>query len=377
MLRPLRLMNGNLAAIWPFHAIVTGNPKSPWGDQPVRLLPGTSGQPYAFQFHASEQPQSIGHYLVVAPSGGGKTTLMMHLLAGLTKFPNVRSYIFDSREGARFMVEALGGHYQSFEKLALNPLDVDDTQANRHRISLILKSILGEQAGEDDVGRIIDQILSTTFATQRKHRTLNDIFPLAFPKGSESRKVFRPWVTDPSGREGIYSHIFNAPTDTLREVLGKAQITGINMNQALADPTLGATFRKAAVEMFREYRKLNGIVGMAFQDPAALHASGVAEAIIDNTCTLILFPNPLAMADEYAPFNLNEEHLAFLTDRHEGRKVLIVRRDGPSGLDETVVLDIDLAWLGTATRFYRSGIDAVRELAEAQANHPDDWQGRL
>ena len=412
LLRPLKLFSGNIAAIWPFHAMVGGMRSSPWGDQPVRLLSGESGQSYAFQFHASPAPQSIGHYLVLAPTGGGKTTLMMHLLGGLSKLAGVRSYVFDSREGTRFMVEALGGQYLSYDRLELNPLDVDDTLAARHRISLIVRSMLGEHGRDDDVAEIVDQLLSVTFAAEPEHRTFNEVFPMAFGVDSPARRAFLPWVTDVDGHAGLHAHVFNAPRDSLAATLDRSFLTGINMNEALSDPELGppvvthimnaisasaarnstgfnifideaanllgnAGFRDAAVEMYREYRKLNGVVGMAFQDPAALHASGIAEAIIDNTATLIIFPNPLAKAEEYAPFNLNEEQLNFITGRHDGRKVLLVRRDGPSGLDETVILDVDLAWLGDALRFYRSGSDAVNELTAIQAAYPDDWQERL
>ena len=413
-LRPLRLMTPNLGAIWPFHSMTAGNPGSPWGDQPVRLFTGSSGQSYSFQFHASAAPQSVGHYLVLAPTGGGKTTLMMHLLSGLAKFRDVRSYVFDSREGARFTIEALGGSYHSFDSLSLNPLDVEDSPAARHRISMIVRSMLDTHAKDDETGEIVDQLLSVAFKTTRhKNRTFNDIFPLAFPSSSAIKRAFLPWVRDTKGNKGIYSHIFNAASDSLADTLGASQITGINMNEALADPALGppvvahimnkisdtasnlagggsggfnifideaakllenAGFRSAVVEMYREYRKLNGVVGMAFQDPAALHKSGIAEAVIDNTSTLIIFPNPLARKEDYANFNLNEEQLAFITAHHQGRKVLVVRRDGPSGLDETVVLDADLGWLGDAMRFYRSGPDAVKHIERLQRDNPENWR---
>ena len=415
-LRPLRLMTTNLSAIWSFSNMTAGSTRSPWGPQPVRLFTGESGQSYAFQFHASAEPQSVGHYLVLAPTGGGKTTLMMHLLSGLAKFKRVRSYVFDSREGARFTIEALGGHYQSFENLHLNPLDVEDSPNARHRINLIVRSMLASHGHDDDVNEIVDQILSATFQAQRKHRTFNHIFPLAFKAGSASRQAFLPWVTDKKGNSGMYAHVFNAPRDSLNDSLAKSWLTGINMNQALSDPVLGppivthimnmisdtatglasaggggfnifideaanlltnAGFRKAVVEMYREYRKLNGVVGMAFQDPAALHASGIADAVIDNTCTLIIFPNTQARADDYAPFNLNAEQLAFITGNHDGRKVLLVRRDGPSGLDETVVLDADLGWLGDSMRFFKSGPEAVNRLVRLQKESPAGWEALI
>ena len=413
ILRPLRILTTNIGPMWPFNSMISGNVASPWGDSAVRLFTGSSGQSYRFQFHASAAPQSVGHYLVLAPTGGGKTTIMMHLLSGLMKFKNVRSYVFDSREGTRFSIEAMGGNYKSFDTLDLNPLDVDDTPENRNRIGTMVKAMIPAHVNDENMKEMVDAVINFTFTAKPHNRTFNQIFPLAFPRDEPATKSFLQWVVDKKHNKGLYHHVFNAKKDGLNEALGKAQITGINMNEALGNPELGppvvthimnkisdtakalagenvggfnifideaakllenAGFRGAVVEMYREYRKLNGVVGMAFQDPSALHKSGIAEAVIDNTSTLIIFPNPQARAEDYAAFNLNEEQIAFITTTHKGRKVLVVRRDGPSGLDETVVLDADLGWLGESMRFYKSGPDAVKKMVRLQKSHPENWR---
>ena len=145
LVRPLKLMNENISSLWTFAYSPLGSFRSPWGEQPVRLFATPTGQAYSFQYHVSDKPQSLGHYLVFAPSGSGKSTLMMHLLGGIARFEEVKSYIFDSNEGARFMIEAFGGHYQSFDNLVLNPLDIgEDSLSNRQQISGIIRSMLGQ-----------------------------------------------------------------------------------------------------------------------------------------------------------------------------------------------------------------------------------------
>ena len=412
LVRPLKLFNSNLGGIWPFHNAPSGQQASPYGNQPVRLFGTESGQCYRFQFHTGEGPQARGHYLVLAPTGGGKTTLILHLLAGLAKFSDVRSYVFDSREGARFTIEALGGRYHSFDKLELNPLDVADSPEARQRINLILRSMLSEHAGDDGVDDIIAHLIDSAFRVEPPHRTFDALFEYAFPKGSPVRAAFAKWVAGNDGSSGIHSHVFNAGRDGLASRLEGSHMVGINMNEALQDETLAAPvvthissmisrvaardsrgfnifideaaalvgndgFRRVAEEMYREYRKLNGAVGMAFQDPAALLRSGAAEAVIENTATLIIFPNPMATEADYGAFKLNDEHMAFITGNHPGRKVLVVRRDPGTGLSESAILDIDLSWLGGALGYYRSGVDAVRDLEAAQSEHPDDWMDRL
>ena len=412
LVRPLKLFHSNIGGIWPFHNAPSGQPASPFGDQPVRLFGTESGQSYRFQFHTSAEPQARGHYLVLAPTGGGKTTLVLHLLAGLCRFDNVRSYIFDSREGARFTIEALGGAYHSFDRLELNPLDCEDSPEARQRVNLIVRSMLGEHAGDDGVDDIVGHLLDSAFRVDPPDRTFNTLYDYSFPKASSIRAAFAKWVAESGRSPGLHAHIFNAGRDGLARRLGGSHLIGINMNEALQDETLAAPvvthiasaisgvaarsakgfnifideaaalvrnegFREVAEEMYREYRKLNGVVGMAFQEPAALHRSGAAEAIIENTSTLIIFPNAMATEADYEALNLNEEHMAFITGNHTGRKVLVVRRDAGTGFSESAVLDVDLSWLGDSLGYYRSGVDAVRDLEAAQRDHPDDWMERL
>ncbi len=235
------------------------------------------------------------------------------------------------------------------------------------------------------------------------------------------RKAFAKWVTDDKGNVGLHSHVFNAPHDSLGGFLNQSHMVGINMNEALDDPVLGPPvvahisaaiskvaaansngftifideaakllqnqgFRNLAMEMFREYRKLNGTVGLAFQDPAALFRCGAAEAFIENTSTFLFFPNSLASAQSLEPFNLNAEQIAFITGegdkqerRPQGRKrrVLVVKRDAATNFDESAIIDVDLRPLGEALRFYRAGTDANRDLAKLKQQWGETWLDHL
>lgn len=388
-----------------------GKPSNPWGEGPVRLFRTGAGQSHAFQFHVYDRPQANGHYLVFAPTGAGKTTLMMHLLGGLAKFEGVRSYVFDSKEGARFTIEALGGQYQSFENLRLNPLDVGgDSPANRQRVAAVMNAMLGDAAVTEEADTAVKHALDVMFKVDVPERTFNNVFPMAFKRRGQARASFARWVKDAKGNRGQYSHVFNAGRDSLGGVLGGSYLTGINMNEILSDAALAAPavahigaavsksaakaskgfnifideaaalllnpgFRDLAQEMFREYRKLDGAVGMAFQDPGALLASGVAEAVIENAATLIFFPNALATEKSLEPFRLNQEQMEFILRGAAGggRRVMAVKREAATGFDESVILDVDLAPLGNIARFYRSGLAAVAWMDRLKRNHGNEW----
>ena len=417
LLRPLILREENIAALWPFASSPAGLRKSPFGALPVRYLPAPSGQAYAFQFHVSDEPQALGNFLLFAPTGAGKSTLMLYLLGGLAKFPGVRAYLFDSREGARFMVEALGGRYQGYEELALNPLDVGaDGPANRQRVHAVLRAMVPplDAAGE----AALEHAVELAFKLEPPARTLDAIFPYAFERGSAIQRAMERWVTTAGGREGRNAHLFNAPRDSLGDFLAGSHLIAINMNEALDDPAVGPPvvahiaaqisstvavggrgfcifideaakllqnqgFKTLAMEMYREHRKLNGVVGMAFQDPAALFSSGAAEAFLENTATLVFLPNSLATAESLEPFNLNTEQLGFILggEYHEPRagrrEVLIVKRDAATGLDESAVVDVDLNRLPGCMRFFRAGAEANRDLAALKQRWGEQWPQHL
>ncbi len=425
LIRPLNIDDEPVAALWPFHYSSVGQPASPYGDLPVRQFRTPSGQAYSFQFHIRRAKQSLGNYLVFAGSGSGKSTLIMHLLSGLAKFKGVSSYIFDSNEGAKFMIEAMGGHYQSYDDLSLNPLDVgEDTPQARQRINLILRVMLGSEFKPDEDDEMqLNHAINEAFLVNPPDRTLDVLFDPAFPKKSQLRKLMAKWVTDAKGKKGLYSHIFNAKHDSLVNILNKSHLIGINMNEALSDPDLGAAivahisaaiknaakknqngfnifideaanllqndgFCKLAMEMFREYRKLDGAVGMAFQDPTALFDSGIGKAVLDNTATLIFFPNASATVDNLAPFNLNDEQIRFITDTSNiaenasdnqqlKRQVLIIKRESATGFNESAIINVDLSSLGDAIRFYRAGTAANADLAQAKIKWGDQWLTNL
>ncbi|NVK20559.1 MAG: type IV secretion system protein VirB4 [Methylocystaceae bacterium] len=410
LVHPLKLMNRPIAALWPFHHTAIGRMKSPYGDKPVRLLATPSGQTYAMQFHVSEKRQSLGNYLVFAPSRSGKSTLMAHLLSGLAKFDDVPSYIFDSKEGSRFMIEVMGGMYQGYDELSLNPLDVgEDTKKNRQRINLIVRSMLGD-IEDPELDETINHMMDMAFKISPPDRTFNNLFEYSFAKRSNLKRAFAKWVKDKDGNEGLHSHVMNAPHDSLSSLLAQTHLFDINMNEALDDDVLGPPvvghiseairaagkqrrgfnilieeaakllqnpgFRKLAVEMYREYGKLDGCVGMCFQDPDGLTKLDIFRAILENTGTFFFFPNANASEENLAPFNLNDEQMDFVMGgpaSKGGRRVLIVQREAASGMDESTIVDVDLTPLGDPLRFYRAGNEANDYLKSLKAKWGNQW----
>ena len=408
--RPLRLLNQNIAALWTMHNSASGQRSSPWGDRPLRLFKSSIGKNYSFNFHTGDEENTAGHFLVFAPTGGGKSTLLMHLLGGLAKFPKVRSFIFDSKEGTRYMVEAMGGDYQNIENLHLNPFQCDDDPKNRLHLSRLLKQMGSASDNE------INLLLNTIFNLPREQRILSNVFNYVFSEThSAAFADYQRWVTDQKGVVGNYGHVFNHDYDSLSDVLSGSFMTAINMADILNDDVLAPPLvshimqaisgqaetsnsgfcvfvdeaaallrNKAFAEhlqiMFREYRKLKGVVGMAFQDPQALLDSGIADAVLNNTSTMIFFPNAEAKAETYKNFGLTPEQLQFITGTagfKVRRGVLIVKRNAATGMNESIILDVDLSPYGDLLKWYRNGTTANKELKELKEQWGEDWRNHV
>lgn len=415
LLRPLYLLGQSMAALWPFPFSPRGLEASPIDNRPVRLFKSVIGQSYNFQFHLNNKPQALGHFAVFAPSGSGKSTLIMHLLSGLAKVDNFKSYIFDSLEGTRFMVEAMGGIYQSYDKIALNPLDYGpDIPVNRQLVRQVMMAMLGDNQATPEILEEIDRTIDFAFSVDVPDRTVGNVFKAGFNSQNEAFKFFSQWFADNKGNHGAYSHIFSAAYDSLSSLLDQSFMVGLNMNEALKDPILAPPiithitnmisrvaaknskgfaifideaaallqnngFKESVQVMFREYRKLNGIVGLAFQDPSALIKSGIQDAVLANLATMIFFPNLQAQAKDYEAFNLSDEEINFICGgvTGTGREVLVVRRDAATDYRESAVIDIDLSPYGDCLKFYRSGSDAVAAMIRLQEEWGAEWHAHL
>lgn len=413
LVRELKLMSSNIAGLWAFHNSPAGQYQSPWGDRPLRLFKTPVGQNYALNFFNDHQPESLGHFLIIAPAGGGKSTLMAHLLGGLAKF-DVPSMTFDSHQGMRWMIECMGGNYANIGNLELNPFDFDhDPESNAGKLrKLHLVRLLRSMGTISDAE--INLCLEQVFMIPREERSLNMIFGTGLDSHGEAVQSFAPFVTDAKGNAGMYSHFFNAQQDCLSSLFSGAFMTGIDLGDILSDEKIAAPivlhiadslktmsqtkggfcvfideaaallknagFKDNVAQMYREYRKLGGAVGMAFQDPKALFDSGIADAVLDNTATIMLLPNSQGSPKSYERFGLNDEQINYIltgSALSSQRTAMIIKRDS-KGFEESAIIDTDLSPFGAdILKYYQSGTRALKNLDALQTQWGAEWRKYL
>ncbi len=99
-----------------------------WGPA-VTVLETTAASPYYFNFHQGD----LGNFLVIGPSGAGKTVLLNFLLAQAQRFAP-RIVFFDKDRSAEIFLRAMGTRYDILRHGApsgLNPLQLPNTPVNR------------------------------------------------------------------------------------------------------------------------------------------------------------------------------------------------------------------------------------------------------
>jgi len=400
-IRPTTVMSHNLS-----HFIVPSKePKGlthcSFGAQATQYFKTLGGASYPFCFHKDGGQNSLGHSLIVAPTGAGKTTLFSHLTLGLLKYENMRCLLLDRFHGLKVFTTLIGGSYQSLgeEGLEFNPLLIQNTVSDRKRLHDFLKILVSKRGDDGELVEFVDHVLTTPI----ENRTLSALFDEGLKSKStggmsELKQALEPWA------KGSLKEWFNGMRDgKAYDTLSFDQtITTIDMTDVLKDEELALPltsyllsslqgyvrdhanphfvlidecFAMAKNPLFKtqvlepliyEQRKLNGCVGMCFQGVHQIDQLGLVESLSDNTATKFLFPlskGPKRIEEIYRDgFGVGDVEWEYLTNSRKitasgFKHTVLVKKE-----DESVVLDIDLSPLGELLKVYSSDAADVKKL---------------
>ena len=291
-----------------------------WGDC-ISLLETTSATPYAFNFHSSD----VGNFTVVGPTGTGKTVVLNFLLAQAQRHQPA-AFFFDRDRGAELFIRAIGGWYGAFkpgEPSGLNPLQLEDTPANRTFLRDWLGAMLrppdGTPLSATDQAVIAEAVASNfdVPVSGRRLSHLQTLFrghELDTQDNSLAARI-RPWFGD-----GERAWLFDNPHDNLS--LGRTQ--GFDLTFVLDDPIARVpllpylfhrieqtlTGQKAMIfidegwralddpafenrlrEWLKTIRKKNGLVGFGTQSAEDVLATSIGKTIVEQCRTQLFLPN--------------------------------------------------------------------------------------
>lgn len=327
----------NFLGLSPLHNFASGKrDNNPWGGC-VTTLQTVNGQPYYFNFHAtlpgenSFGEKAIANTMVIGKSGTGKTALINFLLSQIQKLdPAPTIFFFDKDRGAEIFVRACGGNYLSLENgqpTGFNPFHCERTEANLHFLSDLVKVLAGKAVytsrEEDEIYRAVEAMLDTP-EHLRNMTNLQKSLPNMGDDGLFIR--LRKWTNGNS-----LGWVFDNPKDTID--LHKANIIGFDYTDVLDNPEVrvpvvnyllhrldalidgrrliyvmdefwkildgGGALKDFAKNKQKTIRKQNGMGIFATQSPEDALGSDISAALIEQTATMILLPNPNASRKDY------------------------------------------------------------------------------
>lgn len=327
----------NFLGLSPLHNFATGKKENnPWGEC-VTTLQTTNGQPYYFNFHATHPAENslgekaIANTMVIGKSGTGKTALINFLLSQVQKLkPSPTIFFFDKDRGAEIFVRACGGNYLALENgqpTGFNPFHCDRNEANVQFLADLIKVLAGKAIysarEEEDIYRAVENILDTPVHL-RNMTNFQKSLPNMGDDGLYAR--LRRWTVGNS-----LGWVFDNPVDTID--LQKANIIGFDYTDVIDNPEVrvpvinyllhrleslidgrpliyvmdefwkildgGGALKEFAKNKQKTIRKQNGLGIFATQSPEDALASDISAALIEQTATLILLPNPNASREDY------------------------------------------------------------------------------
>jgi len=327
----------NFLGLSPLHSFATGKAhNNPWGEA-VTTLQTTNGQAYYFNFHAtlpnevSLGEKAIANTMVIGKSGTGKTALINFLLSQTQKAePTPTIFFFDKDRGAEIFVRACGGNYLSLENgqpTGFNPFHCRRTEANMQFLADLVKVLVGKREytsrEEDDIFRAVENILDTPIPL-RSVGNFQKSLPNTGDDGLFQR--MKKWTIGNS-----LGWVFDNPVDTVD--LHKAPIIGFDYTDIIDNPEVRVPvinyllhrleelidgrpliyvmdefwkildgeggLKEFAKNKQKTIRKQNGLGIFATQSPEDALASDIAAALIEQTATMILLPNPNASRIDY------------------------------------------------------------------------------
>ncbi|CAD1793288.1 VirB4 family type IV secretion/conjugal transfer ATPase [Xanthomonas euroxanthea] len=335
--RIANLSSLNFLGLSPLHNFAQGKQhNNPWGDC-VTTLQTTNGQPYYFNFHATHPAENslgekaIANTMVIGKSGTGKTALINFLLSQVQKLDPVPTiFFFDKDRGAEIFVRACGGNYLALENGAptgFNPFQCERNEANTQFLAELIKVLGGKpeysSREEEDIYRAVEGMLDTPMHL-RSMSNFRKSLPNMGDDGLYAR--LRRWTAGNS-----LGWVFDNPVDTVD--LTRASIIGFDYTDVIDNvevrvPVINYLLHrlealidgrpliyvmdefwkildgKGGLKEFaknkqKTIRKQNGLGIFATQSPEDALASDIAAALIEQTATMILLPNPSASRDDY------------------------------------------------------------------------------
>lgn len=413
--RKRSLQGRNLAALVTFENDILGLPKNAWGNCPVTTFKHLSGSPFLFNFHDSIRVGAAGHTLVIGGTGYGKTTLMQFLMMNLFKY-DINIFAMDKSQGMFNFTKYMGAEYHDFtdenkeNNFKLNPFSLKNSDEN----NLFLLSWLckmgninaSEKSDEIELENLVKDAIDKVRRTQNDTENNSKI-----PTLSEFHSTLNFGNNANAQIHERYNKYLNGFFDNEEDALNfKKQLAILNMDTILKDSKLASlsalylfhkiknisknqnkgffifidelkdylreeNMRESILESILEIRKIGGVMTMGVQNVDFFKDIPKSDSFISQMTNFIIFPtsneNSLKSMQEH--LGLTNSELDFLRKTpKESRQILFKQ----VVLNQSAVLNVNFARLGSFLRIFSSEREDVQVMNELINKHPNDFRAK-
>ena len=397
--RPVPISSKNYSSLIALHNFPKGKAtNTQWGDA-VTILKTPNKQPYYLNLHKVTPKDDFGEFflgntLFIGQSGGGKTALMTFITNQLLKFDNPKTFpesikkekrkmtlvYLDKDKGALGNILSAGGRYVTIkngEPTGLNPFMCENTANNIRNINNLIKILVtrnGEKilsGDEKKLSNAINFIMENFEREERKFGISLLLENLTEDHTNENSLKSRLELWKKGKKFGW---VFDNENDML-DFPDHIKLYGIDGTEFLDDPEVSAPLsyyllwrsmdlvdgrrfglfvdeawkwldnpliQEEMKNKAKTIRKQNGFIAFATQSVEDFLLLPIAKALIEQSETLIFFPNDKARETDYTKgLNCTPKEFGIIRKFNPSDYRFLVKKTS-----ESVIASLDLNSIG-------------------------------
>ena len=392
-----KILSKTLSALFDFIEVPKGLTKCCWGSKPLAVFNTHYNNAYNFYLHVGEENVAVGHGVVLAPTGGGKTSFIQYIMLGILQNykEDVDIYAFDRFSGMEIFTNWQGGKYIDFTSVGINPLSLD-LSIDDNLLFLNNFFLMIGKSSSVEAKNIINLLVNAIAELPIESRILNDLVDEYVPN-CELKDNLKMWSSgkyknylttgeDVSLEGNFLTFAMDKILDNeelsapimyymMHKIRQKARNTGRG-HFIFCDETAklleNEDFRTNIAIMLQEHRKLRGCVWLAFQNGNSFLSDVKLKELILGQCqNVVMFGgnNQGAIAESLGISDLMYETMESVKQSSRNPYYILLKKD-----KETIILDVNLKKkMGEDFKFLSSSALDVKKMIDLQQKHGEKW----
>lgn len=389
----------NLADSYPLYTMDEGPRTHGYFSKTVYRRPmpqlAVFGNRYGGRYHFSSHVEQVGHMLIIAPTGGGKSTFVNFCLSQFQRYGKVRTFIFDRNRSCEVVTKLHDGQHVDIKKAGtrLNPLAMmmDGTPDGRTWVREFILRRLAEGGFEADTAdrQHLDEALAKLVEMGTPSMSkLAVLVPLRLEKELGEWLKGRPYGMFDNEEDDL--SLTNWTTIEMSSILAVDRIARAFIDLVFrkiftsldGTPTFiyieeasfllnDARFAPMIDEWLKAIRGRNGFLWLTIQSPQSVTNAEMSATILDNIYSFLLLYNKKIETHREAyktNFGFEDHQIDMIAQLQPKRDYLLIQA-GKARVMTTEFSPSALAYL-------RSEKAVLNVLDALEAEGTPDWKER-